>query len=223
MNEAIFLSASVPDPKRAPAYAATADTVAITAAVTALVYVTLGRRPLIWGGHPAITPMIWAVADSMGVDYGQWVRLYQSNFFEDQFPEDNVRFQNVTFTDVVDGDQNKSLRHMRERMFKEQQFDAAVFIGGMSGIVDEFDLFTQLQPKANAVPIVSTGGAVLDLEKRVKQLPDDLRSDLDYISLFHRHLHIAPQENRYSQPAKQPSRVADRMWSNEIKNGSLPG
>jgi hypothetical protein len=223
VTEAIFLSAGVPDPKRAPAYAETADSVAITAAVTALVYVTLGRRLLIWGGHPAITPMIWAVAESMGVDYGQWVRLYQSNWFEDQFPEDNERFRNVTFTDVVDGDQVKSLRHMRERMFKEQQFEAAVFIGGMAGIVEEFDLFTQLQPKANAVPVVSTGGAVLDLTKRVKSLPDDLRSDFDYISLFHRHLHIAPQEMRYSQPAEQPSKVADRMWTSEDKNGPARG
>ncbi|MDP9649681.1 hypothetical protein J2793_005148 [Paraburkholderia caledonica] len=33
-----------------------ADTVAITAAVSALVHVVLGRRLLIWGGQPAITP-----------------------------------------------------------------------------------------------------------------------------------------------------------------------
>jgi hypothetical protein len=217
VTEAIFLSASVPDPKQAPEYAATADTVAISAAVTALVYVTLGRRVLIWGGHPAITPMIWAVAKSIDVGYGQWVRLYQSRWFEDQFPEDNKRFQNVTFTEVVDGDKDKSLRYMRERMFKEHQFDAGVFIGGMGGIVEEFELFTRLQPTATAVPVVSTGGAVLDLERRVESVSDDLRSDLDYVSLFHRHLHIAPQELRYSQPGKQPSKIADRMWSSENK------
>ena len=58
MVDAIFLSASVPDPKRGPDYAATSDSVAITSAVSALVHVTLGRRVLVWGGHPAITPMI---------------------------------------------------------------------------------------------------------------------------------------------------------------------
>ena len=218
MTEAIFLSASVPDPKRAPDYAATADSVAITAAVTALVYVTLGRRQLIWGGHPAITPMIWAVAESMNVEYGQWVRLYQSNWFRDQFPEDNKRFRNVTYTDAVDLDRDKSLRHMRERMFKEHQFDAAIFIGGMGGVVEEFDLFSKLQPKANVIPVMSTGGAVLELEKRVQSFPEDLRSDFDYVSLFHRRLHVAPQELRYSQPAKQPPKVTDRMWPGEDKN-----
>src|SRR5262245_22683520 len=109
MVDAIFLSASVPDPKRAPDYAATADTVAITAAVSALVHVTLGRRLLVWGGHPAITPMIWVVANSIGVDYGRWVRLYQSRHFADEFPEDNERFQNVTFTDEIEKDLEKSL------------------------------------------------------------------------------------------------------------------
>src|SRR3546814_3166048 len=69
MTEAIFLSAGVPDPKRGPQYAATADTVAITAAVSALVHVTLGRRLLVWGGQPAITPMIWVVSQDIGINY----------------------------------------------------------------------------------------------------------------------------------------------------------
>ena len=54
MTDAIFLSAGVPDPKRGPDYAKTADTVAITAAVSALVHVTLGRRLLVWGANPRL-------------------------------------------------------------------------------------------------------------------------------------------------------------------------
>lgn len=129
VSAAIFLSASVPDAKRAPEFAKSADSVAITAAVSALVHVTLGRRPLVWGGHPAITPMIWIAAEEMKVDYGKWVKLYQSNFFADEFPEDNKRFQNVTFSDSVPNDRDKSLSIMRKRMFKENVFEAAVFIG----------------------------------------------------------------------------------------------
>jgi hypothetical protein len=95
VKNAIFLSAGVPDPRRGPEFAATADTVAITAAVSALVHVVLGRRLPIWGGQPAISPMIWVVAESLGVDYGAWVRLYQSQHFRDEFPEDNERLRNV--------------------------------------------------------------------------------------------------------------------------------
>ena len=99
-NSAIFLSASVPDPRRSPKYFSTADPIAIGAAVSALVYVTLGRRLLVWGGHPAITPMIWAAAEDMGVDYAAWVHLYQSRLFQDEFPAENARFQNVTYIDA---------------------------------------------------------------------------------------------------------------------------
>lgn len=211
MKEAVFLSASVPDPKRAPNFAKTADAVAITAAVGALVYVTLGRRRLVWGGHPAITPMIWVVAESLKVDYGSWVKLYQSNFFSNEFPEDNDRFQNITYTNGVDADREKSLRHMRERMFKEHQFDSAVFIGGMGGIIEEFDLFTAIQPKARVIPVLSTGGATIDLEKKLPSLPSDLRNDLDYVALFHRHLKISPRERRFPNPKSQPRKLSDRL------------
>ncbi len=118
MADTIFLSASVPDPRRSPRFAESADSVAITAAVTALMYVTLGRRMLVWGGHPAITPMIWVAAESMDVDYATWVKLYQSKFFEDDFPEENARFGNVVFVDAVDNARGASLRLMRERMFR---------------------------------------------------------------------------------------------------------
>lgn len=119
MTDAIFLSAGVPDPKRGPQYAKRADTVAIAAAVSALVHVTLGRRLLVWGGQPAITPMIWVVAEGLGTDYGSWVKLYQSRHFNDEYPEDNQRFQNVIFTDDVVHDRERSLRLMRERMFTD--------------------------------------------------------------------------------------------------------
>jgi hypothetical protein len=211
MNGAIFLSASVPDPRRAPHYAATADTVSITAAVSALVYVTLGRRPLIWGGHPAITPMIWIVAQDLGLDYARWVKLYQSAFFEDEFPEENAHFGNVVFTESVAQDREKSLRVMREHMFNENRFDAAVFIGGMEGIRDEFDLLCQVQPEVRMVPVASTGGAAAELIKR-DGAAQDLWSELDYVGLFHRHLGISVRERRYNTPDEQPTKIEDRYW-----------
>ncbi len=212
MTDAIFLSASVPDPKRAPEYAKTADTVAITAAVSALVHVTLGRRLFIWGGHPAITPMIWFVAQDMGVDYGRWVRLYQSQFFREEFPEDNERFQNVTYTAEAPGDRERSLLLMREQMFSENAFKAGVFIGGMAGIVNEFELFRRLQPHATVVPVVSTGGAVLKVAERLGAIASDLQEDLDYVALFHRHLDISVREERFRIPEDQPAEVERRYW-----------
>lgn len=217
MEDAVFLSAGVPDPKRGPQFAETADSVAIASAVSALVHVTLGRRTLVWGGQPAITPMIWVVAQDIGVDYGRWVKLYQSRHFEDEFPEDNERFQNVTFTEDVARDREKSLRLMRERMFAEHAFKAGVFIGGMGGIVQEYELFKELQPNATIVPVVSTGGAALEVAARVGSLPSDLEEERDYVALFHRYLDISVKEERFPSPDQQPAAIKERFWRPSTK------
>jgi len=156
--------------------------------------------------------MIWVIARDIGVEYGRWVHLYQSRFFKDEFPEDNQRFQNVTYTDGVEGDREKSLLVMRERMFTEQPFRAAVFIGGMGGIVEEYDLFRRLQPNADIIPVVSTGGATLEVAARTQPLAADLNDELDYVALFHRHLNISVREERFRTPEEQPSVVDDRFW-----------
>ena len=210
--ETVFLSAGVPDPKRGPQFAATSDTVAINAAVSALVHVVLGRRPLVWGGHPAITPMILEVARGLDLDYGEWVTLYQSSFFEDVFPEDNERFNNVVFTEAIQDDREASLFEMRRRMFSDLEFASAVFIGGMDGIVSEFELFKSYQPDASVIPVMSTGGASLIVGKRVGNLDGDLSQNLDYIAVFHRTLNISTHENRYGHPEDQPTDVEDRFW-----------
>lgn len=222
MTDAIFLSAGVPDPKLGPQYAKTADTVAITAAVSALVHVTLGRRLLVWGGQPAISPMIWVIAEGLGVEYGGWVKLYQSKHFIDEYPEDNQRFQNVTYTDDVGHDRGDSLLLMRERMFADFNFTAAVFIGGMDGIIQEFDLLQQLQPRTAVLPVISTGGAVLDVAHRLTDVPPDLREDLDYVALFHRHLGVSVKEKRYRSPTEQPPAVTDRLWTSQRPIGQTP-
>lgn len=212
MEDAVFLSAGVPDRERGPEYAATADSVAIAAAVSALVHVTLGRRPLVWGGHPAITPMVWVVAEDLGVDYGSWVHLHQSLHFEDDFPEENDRFGNVTYSGDVDGDQGRSLLEMRRSMLSDHRFAAAVFIGGMTGVVDEYELFRRLHPDASIVPVLSTGGAVLEIAARMPGLDPDLTDDLDYVALFHRHLGISVREERFPSPEEQPEATEDRFW-----------
>ena len=213
MEDSIFLSASVPDPKRYPEFAETSNPVAITSAVRALVHVTLGRRILVWGGHPAITPMIKVVAEEMDLDYGEWVKLYQSRYFEDQFPQDNEQFRNIVYTDNIENNLDKSLRHMRERMFSENNFKAAVFVGGMAGIIDEFKLFEQLQPGKDIIPVLSTGGATLNVAKKINEkLGDDLINDLDYVRLFHRKLEVSAREDRFSSPEAQPKDLEKRYW-----------
>jgi hypothetical protein len=203
-DPAIFLSASVPDPNRSPKYFSTADPLAIGAAVSGLVYVTLGRRLLVWGGHPAITPMIWAAANDMGVDYAAWVHLYQSLLFKDEFPAENARFQNVTYVDAIANDRSASLLAMRRQMLSDYHYEAGVFIGGMEGVEDEFALFRQLYPNGTILPVASTGGAALLIYQNNTGLSGDLLSSLDYVGIIHRELKIRPSEPRQLMSSSGP-------------------
>ena len=193
-RHAIFLSAGVPDPS-AKHFISEGDTAAISALVSALLYVALGRRPIVWGGHPAITPMVWAYAEGLGVDYSKWVTLYQTDFFKEEFPEENERFKNVVVTEAVAGDREGSLMVMRCRMLSENAFDAAIFAGGMGGIFDEYRLVRKLAANAKILPIGSTGGAAAALAIEVRA-DRDLSEELDYVALLFEQLAIDPNELR---------------------------
>ncbi len=190
MNKRIFLSASVPRVGRGK-FHESADPFLIQFAVRELLTVALGRRQIVWGGHPAITPMIWAVCSDLGLDYAKAVALFQSRFFSAEFPEENDNFSNLTVVDAVEGDRDKSLARMRQEMLTGP-FHAAVFIGGMEGVADEYDLFTSLHPGAVVLPLYAPGGAARDLAVRLGVADDRL----DFTSLFSDALGVGMQEYR---------------------------
>lgn len=182
----IFLSASIPLPERHPKYYDTADIIAIRESIIALTSIALPHHRIIWGGHPSITPLINYVMEKMGLNIQEHVKLYQSLFFKDDFPPENNKFQNIVFTENM-GDIPSSIQRMRERIFSENEFVAAVFIGGMNGIEDEYNMFKDSHPKALLLPIASTGAAtkiVYDnlLSEEFKE--EKLLNDYGYTSLF---------------------------------------
>ncbi|WP_349616098.1 hypothetical protein [Azotobacter salinestris] len=190
MMPRIFLSASVPRPDRGN-FHETADPFLIQFAVRELMTVALGRRQIVWGGHPAITPMIWAICSDLGVTYSAAVHLFQSRFFSASFPEENDNFSNLTVVDAVEGDREASLARMREQMLTGP-FHAAVFIGGMEGVLDEYELFTRMHPDALVLPIFAPGGAAQDLAKKLGMTDDRV----DFACLFSEKLGISQTEPR---------------------------
>lgn len=193
---AVFLSASVPVPGRAP-FDQDCEPQMIQSAVSALATVALGRKTVVWGGHPAITPMLWASAQDLGVQYATAVRLFQTKFIpKEDFPEENKYFANVTYVDAVDGELAKSLLAMRTAMLQSAKFDAAVFIGGMEGVIDEHALFRQMHPAAKCIVIETTGGAARKLAATLNYMvPADI-GPLDFVSLLYRELEISPIDRR---------------------------
>lgn len=188
----IFLSASVPLPERDPQYIDTADIIAIRDAVIALVTTVLPHHRIIWGGHPSITPLVYYVMEKLNLNIPNHVTLYQSKFFEKFFPEDNNKFENVILTDIIENDRDKSLLHMRERMLSESDFSAAVFIGGMEGIIDEYEMFRNKNPNVEVLlPIASTGAATKKVYHEL--FPEEMKNerfikDYGYMSLFQKFL-----------------------------------
>jgi SLOG cluster3 family len=192
---AIFLSSSVPVAGGGHYYE-TADPFLIQSAVREFITVALGRRLIVWGGHPAITPMVWAVCEDLGVDFSQAVVLYQSKFFADIFPEENQRFRNVEFVDPVRNDRDASLLRMRTAMLSRKDLEAAVFIGGMEGILAEHTLFKKFHPNAKVLAVPAPGGAALELSKNLGVVNETDLWNLDFARLFHVALNIAPDAPR---------------------------
>lgn len=180
----IFLSASVPIVGRGDYYK-TANPFLIQCAVRELVTAVIRHHKIVWGGHPSITPMIWSICEDLNVDYSENVVLYQSRHFEDRFPEENERFNNVIFTDDVPGDQKASLLLMRGTMLSREDLDAAVFIGGMEGVEDEYELFRQFHPNEKVLPVAAPGGAARLLAERLGCNDEAELHDIDFARLFH--------------------------------------
>lgn len=184
---AIFLSASIPVAGRGP-YFETADPFLIQCAVREFAIAAVRQHRIVWGGHPAITPMIWSICEDLGVEYAESVILYQSRFFEGRYPEESQRFDNVVYTDLVPNDMPASLKLMREQMLSRQDLIGAVFIGGMDGVEIEYDIFSRLHPEAFVIPVAAPGGAALNLARDGGYFDDLELEDIDFATLFNRYL-----------------------------------
>ena len=180
----IFLSASIPFKERDKRYYNTADVIAVRDAVIALATLVLPRYRLIWGGHPSITPIIYYVLDKFDVDIQNHIKLYQSLYYERIFPIENKGFENLVLTDDM-GDISKSLELMRKKMLGDNIYEAAIFIGGMEGVEDEYEMFVELNPNAIILPIASTGGASkIIYENKLNDKNERLLNEYGYMSLF---------------------------------------
>lgn len=186
----IFLSASIPLPGHDPKYQETADVIAIRDSVRALVSVVAPTGQIVFGGHPAITPLIRMLVRGMTPEVNQHIILYQSAFYRRNFPPETAEFERIRIIEAVDIDEAASLKRMRETMIGGHDFDAGVFIGGMDGVEREYEMFARLHPKTHAHPIASTGAAARILFDEYASDRIELLADLRYLSLFRRLLEI---------------------------------
>lgn len=179
----IFLSASIPTPGKQDYYE-TADALAIQAAVRATVLVVIPKAKLVWGGHPAITTIIHHTIGRMPAETRGKLKMYQSDYFKAVFPKEHFFFKNIEAIPET-ADKKVSISQMRHRMIEENEFKAAIFIGGMQGVEKEYEIFRAIHPKALLLPIASTGAAA-KLIYEAMETPADTRlpDDYEYIPLL---------------------------------------
>ncbi len=173
MRKPVFLSASVPYEKE-PGFSVRygAQPIAVREAIKALVTVVVVERPLVFGGHPAITPLVWEAAHDLRAE--EQVYIYQSEVYRERIPPEARFFNNLVWTPVFKGESagkerdKASVLIMRDWMLElrrlphgsqHESFVAGVFIGGMDGVEDEWHRFRSLYPGALALPVGSTEGA----------------------------------------------------------------
>ncbi len=167
-GQTLFLSASFPHGERAERFPE-ADPAAIADAVTAVVRAVLqaGGR-LVFGAHPTISPLVLLVAG----EYGRpdVVEIFQSRQYEPIVPAETRRlaergFGAIRWTDDV-GDRTENLALMRRAML-DRELAAGVFVGGMEGVVEEFELFGERLRFVIAAP----GGAARELAEHAALPP----------------------------------------------------
>jgi hypothetical protein len=192
MNVKVFLSASIPlpPPYRHEKYYETGDQIAIRDSIRALVTALMPTGALVFGGHPAITPMIGLMLQDKGLPVAKHIQLFQSRFFENVFSAEVRNFEGLVVVDHVPGNRDESLILMRQSMIGSADFAAGVFIGGMEGVEEEYYLFREQHPDKPVFPIASTGAAARILFERHSQDQPELLDELRYLSLFRRLLSL---------------------------------
>jgi hypothetical protein len=177
----VFLSASFPSGDRGldvEPYDADAIADAVTAIVRA---VLLSDGAILFGGHPTITPLVLLIGTELLTQNA--VDIFQSRWFEDDVTPETIRLVESGLGEIhwmpKLATREASLEAMRSEMLAFGQLAAAVFVGGMSGIADEYDLVGRVHPEVLRLPLGGPGGAAARLLPSEDGLPTRLDGQLD--------------------------------------------
>ena len=185
-ERSLFLSASVPcrrAPERmqTPAEAATnrryverSQPLRIRESLSHLCRFAFRRGlGLVFGGHPAISPLLLEASSrfSTGPEPQRKVTIFQSLFYLDKTPAATLalgKWENgqLFWTRPMPAsapDEATSLTEMRIAMTSAPGLIAAVFIGGMEGLLEEASLFDRYNRGAPMFALGSTGSAAAQL------------------------------------------------------------
>jgi hypothetical protein len=145
----------------------------IRSAVMELTKAALMRNvQLIFGAHPAISPMVLDAARNIGAP-PESILIFQSRFFEKEIPDSTLELADwsagrLFFTPEQHATRrrdarNQSLTLMRSIMVSPPNLRGAIFVGGMEGVEEEAKLFKKEHRNLPCYAVASTGSAAADL------------------------------------------------------------
>lgn len=194
-DRTLFLSASIPQEGRAAKFLRSQGTRhAVREAVVALTRTVLRERgTLVFGGHPTIAPLVALVSgEYLGQQgptttggqqpTGNQVIIFQSSAYAGYLPDETWLLHRLGFAQLrwvpAEGGEKydpattdrpqcpKSLASMRHVLLTTTDPDAMVCIGGMEGVIDEADLFSEYCRDRPIYALATTGGAAALLSQR---------------------------------------------------------
>ena len=162
----IFLATSFParDPgQRFPSF----EVYRILSSINAFTRMILNcNGKLVFGGHPAITPMILMISRDLGVKNS--VTVYKSDWCREELLEDVAQIEIkergcVTWT-PKGRDEEDSLNIMRKEMIRNTPLAGAIFLGDMEGMCDEFRMLKKYSPTTPCIPVPGPRDAASGIE-----------------------------------------------------------
>ena len=173
----VFLSASFPSGERGQEVEPY-DASAVADAVTAIVRAVLWRGGrLVFGGHPTITPLVLMIAKELEVRDA--VDIFQSRWFEAHLTQETRMLAELAVGTIHWTPQRATLEdslvEMRTEMLNYSALAGAIFVGGMSGIWQEYDLVGIICPGVPRIPVAGPGGAAARLPRDGEDVPQALR------------------------------------------------
>jgi hypothetical protein len=197
-GKTLFLSASVPAAERSKSYQRIENAhFEIEQAVISLARAVFSESgQLVFGGHPAISPLVAMVAgeyreprhaEGANDKPSAPIHIFQSRAFEGFLPDDTLLmyqlgYATITWIDAANNEKfdptikydespcPESLRAMRDAMIGSTRPTAMVCIGGMEGVEREAEMFREYRKDAPLYVLERTGGASLMLTERRKDI-----------------------------------------------------
>lgn len=127
--------------------------------------------------HGVPIDLITHTLKKLKVNIKDYLTVVHSSFFTKETSNDYLKVIQTSADNIP-----KALAELRKTVFMENDFDYALFIGGMQGVIDEYEYLKDTNIKL--VPIGTVGAAAAQICKNYNITDKDLISNFKFASVF---------------------------------------